>query len=150
MLQFGCVKFRQGRIQIQGLIEVFKHATIIENIAKFFAVIKPVDVGNRLLNRVFERRCFALDYGQRDAVDEEDQIRTEDLMAAAALDFKFLSDMVDVVGWFFPVDVLQGRAFNVAINGLLNAFTKTEQVVNLFVGADQSAKGQVFERLDKG
>jgi hypothetical protein len=46
------------------------------------------------------------------------------LGAVASLYFKFVGDMIDVVGGVFPIDILELGAFFVAVNGLFDRFTE--------------------------
>ena len=80
---------------------------------------------------------LALDDGERDAVDEQDDVGPAGLVAAGPLDGELLGDVEDVVPRFVPVDVAEREALGVALDRLGEALAQGEQVVELLVGPDE-------------
>ncbi len=69
-------------------------------------------------------------------------------MRSRPLDFELIGDVVDVVFRAFPVDVLKRVAPLVAVDGLLDGFSQSQQVVCLLVGLHQAVEGDVGQSID--
>ena len=84
--------------------------------------------------------ALALDDDQRDAVDEQDNIRAAGGVAAAPFDREFVGDVVDVVFGVLPVDQVDAVAALVAVDALLDALAEREQFVGVLAGGDQAGR----------
>ena len=79
------------------------------------------------------------------AVDEEHDVGTAGLVAAATLDHELLGYVVNVVVGMFPVDVVELKAPGVSLNRLLQAPAQAQQVVDLLVGPQQAVVHDVLQ-----
>jgi len=109
-------------------------------------------LGDRLDDRAlaapFEVGALALDRGEGDAVDEEDDIGAAGLRASATLDRELVGDVVDVVGGVLPVDVADRVAAGVAVDRLRQADAEGQEVVQRLACPHQPVVGVLFQAAD--
>src|SRR5262245_50800528 len=105
-------------------------------------------LGNSLSNRLLNVRAFAFDNDQRNAVDEQHDVRPPCLMASCSLNHKLLSHMEDIVRQpcsGIPVDVLQRKTLCVACDGLLQTPAQNKEVIHFLVGTDEAVVQHVLQ-----
>ncbi|MBA7583177.1 hypothetical protein ES708_25117 [subsurface metagenome] len=85
-------------------------------------------------------RALALDYHQRDAIHEADQVRPAGLLARLThpLNRELIGDVEIVIGPVIPIDILEGEAAPVLVHSLGQAFAKGQQIIHRFTGAHQT------------
>ena len=69
-------------------------------------------------------------------------------MGFVALDLELVADVVDIAVRVFPVDVVEGTTFAITTDGLVETGAEGEEVVELFIGADQAVVRLVGEAAD--
>ncbi|EVT88852.1 hypothetical protein Z046_29310 [Pseudomonas aeruginosa VRFPA09] len=83
-------------------------------------------------------RALGLDYDQRNAIDEANDIRPARFHTAAAEHAKFFSEDKTVVGWIVPVDQRHGWAGLFTIHELRHRDAIQQMVIEPFVCSHQS------------
>lgn len=140
---------RSGRGILGGIL-VDPHDQL--RIDKELGDIVVILVADRLGDRLFHLhiRRLAFDHRQRDAVDKEDDVRPGRLGAAGAGDAEFSGDVEGIPLPVAPVDIVKIEALGVTFNALLQRRPQGDQVVDRFVGLEESVVFDVLEFLDRG
>ena len=94
-------------------------------------------------------RRFALDHRKGDAVDKQHDVQAAEFLAAGALERELGRHMEDVVFRVVPVNVAQGEALGVALNGLFQALAQPQEIVDQPPGVlEPLGERHVLQRLD--
>ena len=103
---------------------------------------------DRLLERPLVLRALALDHHERNPVHETHDVRSPGLVATRPLDFKLRRDVENVVLRVLPVDVTQGETLRLAINRLVEAFSKSQQIIDFFARPHEAFERNIPQCLD--
>src|SRR5690606_5006134 len=102
-----------------------------------------------LFDRLFDGWTFALDNRQWNPIHKKDYIGSVSVLTTGTHYRKLFRKVEDIILWFFPIDVLDGMAFLIAINGLLQSQTKNQKIIGLIACLHQSfGQRGVLELLD--
>ena len=126
-----------GGVANLGLVSSHEHLRKLEKLGDIGSILIAVHLPDGLLH--LHRGCFALNDGEGDTVDEQDDIGAGVFLLIPAIAGELLGHVVDVVLGMLPVDIAQIEALGGAVHQLLGvAFTQHEGIVDLFAGADQA------------
>src|SRR5690606_37872635 len=106
-------------------------------------------LGYGLFDRLFDGWTFALDNRQWNPIHKKDYIRSVSILTTGTHYRKLFRKVEDIILWIFPIDVLNGMAFLIAINGLLQSQTKNQKIIGLIASLHQAfGQRNVLELLD--
>ena len=95
-------------------------------------------------------RSLAFDDAERDAIDEQNNVRPARLGRAGTLNVELLADMEDVVGENGPVDVFQRTAARVALDRLIERGAKLQEIGRQFVQPHDAERLAAAQTLSYG
>ena len=92
---------------------------------------------------------FALDHREGNAIDEQHDVRPRRLVAAGALHREFGGDVIDIIFWIFPVDVVECETAHRTFHRLLQRHAQCQQVIDSLVGFQQAVVLHILQPLNR-